>query len=147
MTIDQGLFARASRQLRRDEGAVSHAYADSEGYLTIGVGRLVDKRKGGRLRDDEMEYLLRNDIEETAAALRDRLPWFTGLDEARQGVLLNMAFNLGVSGLLGFRQTLALVERGDYQKAAEEMLNSKWARQVGSRANRLAEQMETGRWQ
>ena len=135
-----------ARQLRRDEGVVEHAYIDSEGWTTIGVGRLVDKRKGGRLRDDEIEYLLQNDITEKSDELIRRLPWVADLDEARQGVLINMAFNLGVSGLLGFRKTLALVKAGDYARASVEMLDSKWARQVKGRAARLSEQMRTGKW-
>src|SRR5690606_23159791 len=102
--------------------------------------------KGGRLRDDGIDYLLRNDVAEVVAELDRRLPWSVGLDDARRGVLLNMAFNLGVSGLLGFRKTLALVERGEYAAASVEMLDSKWARQVKGRADRLAEQMKTGRW-
>lgn len=135
-----------ARQLRRDEGVVEHAYIDSEGWTTIGVGRLIDKRKGGRLRDDEIEYLLQNDITEKTDELLRRLPWVADLDEARQGVLINMAFNLGVSGLLGFRKTLALVKAGDYASASVEMLDSKWARQVKGRATRLSEQMRTGKW-
>lgn len=140
------MIEQLTRQLRRDEGVIPHAYADSEGWLTIGVGRLIDKRKGGRLRHAEIDYLLANDIEEAEAALRDRLPWFDSLDEARRGALVNMAFNLGVSGLLGFRKTLVHIERGEYASAAAEMLRSKWAQQVGDRAKRLAEQIKTGRW-
>lgn len=135
-----------ARQLRRDEGVVEHAYIDSEGWTTIGVGRLIDKRKGGRLRDDEIEFLLQNDITEKTVELMRRAPWVADLDDARQGVLINMAFNLGVSGLLGFRKTLALIEAGDYAKASVEMLDSKWARQVKGRATRLSEQMRTGEW-
>ena len=135
-----------ARQLRRDEGVVEHAYIDSEGWTTIGVGRLIDKRKGGRLRDDEIEFLLQNDITEKTDELIRRLPWVADLDEARKGVLINMAFNLGVNGLLGFRKTLALVKAGDYARASVEMLDSKWARQVKGRATRLSEQMRTGRW-
>lgn len=135
-----------ARQLRRDEGVVEHAYIDSEGWTTIGVGRLIDKRKGGRLRDDEIEYLLQNDITEKSDELIRHLPWVADLDEARKGVLINMAFNLGVNGLLGFRKTLALVKAGDYARASVEMLDSKWARQVKGRAARLSEQMRTGKW-
>lgn len=140
------MIEQLTRQLRRDEGVRAHMYYDSEGYATIGVGRLIDPRRGGGLRESEIDYLLANDIEEAVAALRDRLPWFDSLNEARQGVLANMAFNLGVDGLLGFKRTLALVERGDYEAASVEMLDSKWARQVGQRAQRLSEQMRTGRW-
>src|SRR5690554_328553 len=140
------MIEQLTRQLRREEGVSAHMYYDSEGYAIIGVGRLIDARRGGGLRDNEIDYLLANDIEEVASALRDRLSWFDSLNEARQGVLANMAFNLGINGLLGFRKTMALVERGDYEAASVEMLDSKWARQVGRRAQRLSEQMRTGRW-
>ena len=140
------MIEQLTRQLRRDEGVRSQMYYDSEGCATIGVGRLIDARRGDGLRESEIDYLLANDIEEVVAALRDRLAWFDSLNEARQGVLANMAFNLGVDGLLAFRKTLALVERGDYDAASVEMLDSKWARQVGQRAQRLSEQMRTGRW-
>ena len=136
------------KQLRGDEGVKSCAYTDSLGYWTIGVGRLVDARKpGGGLRQDEISYLLNNDIVDRVAALTAQLPWFTGLDEARQGVLLNMSFQLGTVGLLAFKTTLGNVRAGDYDTAANNMLLSKWATQTPERAGRLAKQMKTGVWQ
>lgn len=136
-----------TKQLRRDEGVEKSAYQDSLGYWTIGVGRLIDKRKGGRLRDNEIDFLLSNDIDEVEEALGARINFYKGLDEARRGVLLNMAFNLGVEGLLAFKNTLNLVGAGKYKEASVEMLKSKWAKQVGNRAIRLSKQMETGQWQ
>lgn len=143
-----GLRERLTTQLRRDEGEVLHAYQDHLGYWTIGIGRLIDRRKGGGITRDEAAYLLANDITRIEADVRRRLPWFARLDEARQGVLLNMAFQMGVDGLLGFRNTLAMIERGDYASAATGMLNSLWAReQTPERAGRMSEQMRTGVWQ
>lgn len=136
-----------TKQLRRDEGVVEHAYQDHLGWWTIGVGRLIDKRKGGRLTDDEIDYLLANDIAEKERELEASVSFYKRLDEARKGVLLNMAFNLGVQGLLGFRNTLKLIETGKYEEASKEMLKSKWASQVGDRAVRLSKQMLTGEWQ
>ena len=136
-----------TKQLRRDEGVVEHAYQDHLGWWTIGVGRLIDKRKGGRLTDDEIDYLLANDITEKERELEASVSFYKRLDEARKGVLLNMAFNLGVQGLLGFRNTLKLIETGKYEEASKEMLKSKWAKQVGDRAVRLSKQMLTGEWQ
>lgn len=136
------------RQLRGDEGVRAQAYKDHLGYLTIGVGRLIDERKpGAGLRGHEIDYLLRSDIDDRIEQLTRRLPWFQDLDDARRGVLINMAFQLGVDGLMGFKNTLALVERGEYQGAAENMLKSLWARQTPARAARMAEQMRTGEWQ
>lgn len=123
-----------------------HAYSDSLGFLTIGVGRLIDQRKGGGITPEESAYLLSNDIDKRLEELRRRLPWFPRLNEARQGVLLNMSFQMGVEGLLAFKNTLAMIESGDYEKAARGMLASLWATQTPARAERLSEQMRTGKW-
>lgn len=137
-----------TRQLRGDEGERKCVYQDHLGYWTIGVGRLVDARKpGAGLRPHEIAYLLQSDIDERIEALTRRLPWFQNLDDARRGVLLNMAFQLGVDGLLGFRNTLALIERGEYERAGDAMLQSLWAKQTPARAARMAKQMKTGAWQ
>lgn len=137
-----------TKQLRIDEGVKPQAYQDHLGYWTVGVGRLIDARKpGSGLRPSEIDMLLQNDIDDRIEALTRRLPWFQNLDDARKGVLLNMAFQMGVEKFMGFKNTLALVERGDYMGAARNMLLSKWADQTPERANRMAEQMRTGRWQ
>jgi lysozyme len=139
--------AELTTQLRRDEGEVLSAYQDHLGYWTIGVGRLIDKRKGGGLTVEESAYLLNNDIDKRVAELRSRLPWMQKLDDVRFGALVNMSFQLGVDGLLGFKNTLALIEEGKYTFAADNMLKSKWAEQTPARAKRLADQMRTGVWQ
>lgn len=133
------------KELRRDEGVVSHAYQDSLGYWTIGVGRLIDKRKGGKLSDAEIDYLLTNDIKECVEDLDRALPWWRSLSDTRRRVLVNMRFNLGLNGLLGFKNTLKFIETGDYKRAAENMLKSLWAKQVKGRAVRLAYMMEHDR--
>jgi lysozyme len=135
------------RQLRGDEGRRKFVYLDSRGYWTIGIGRLVDERKGGGLRDAEIDFMFRNDVQDRVDALQQVLPWFIFLDIPRQGVLLNMSFQMGVEGLLGFKRTLSYVKQGAYSQAAASMLESLWARQTSSRAHRLAKQMETGEWQ
>jgi lysozyme len=136
------------RQLRGDEETRACVYLDSEGYWTIATGRLVDARKkGAGLRPEEMTFLLNNDIDDRIDALTRNLPWFQNLDDARRGVLLNMAFQLGVEGLLGFEHTLPLIRDGKYENAAHAMLQSKWSQQTPARAQRLAEQMRTGLWQ
>jgi lysozyme len=134
-------------QLTRDEDEILHAYPDSQGYWTIGIGRLIDKRKGGGISHDEALYLLKNDIDKATEQLAENLPWTASLDDARHGALVNMSFNMGIHGLMGFKNTLAMIQAGDYANAAANMLQSKWAEQVGPRAHRLAKQMETGEWQ
>jgi lysozyme len=136
------------RQLRGDEGMRRCVYKDSLGFWTIAVGRLVDPRvKGAGLRDDEIAYLLNNDVDERIDALTRLLPWFQNLDDARKGALLNMSFQLGVEGLLKFKRTLELVRQGKYSAAADAMLESLWATQTPERAERISEQMRTGEWQ
>lgn len=133
-------------QLIRDEGVVLHEYKDHLGYSTIGIGRLIDKRKGGGISLMEARFLLNNDIVRVSNEVRRELPWAEKLDNVRFGVLLNMAFQMGIVGLLGFKNTLAMIERGDYVGAAKGMLNSKWAKQTPARCKRLSEQMRTGEW-
>ena len=140
------MLEKLAEQLRRDEGEVRWAYQDHLGYWTIGVGRLIGKRKGGGLTKEEVTYLLENDIKKRHAELQDRIPWFNNLDDARQGVLLNMAFQLGVEGLLNFKTTLKCIEAGKYEEAATNMSKSLWAQQTPVRANRLVIQMITGEW-
>jgi lysozyme len=137
-----------TRQLKGDEGIKPQAYTDHLGFWTIGVGRLIDARKpGSGLRPAEITFLLNNDIDDRIDQLSRRLSWFETLDSARQGVLLNMSFQLGVDGLLGFKNTLKMIEQRNYEAAAAGMLNSLWAKQTPERANRMAEQMRTGIWQ
>lgn len=141
------LIENLRRQLRNDEGERPTVYQDHLGYYTIGIGRLVDPRKPGcGLRPDEMAFMLQNDIDDRARALELRLPWFSKLDDARKGVLLNMSFQMGVEGLLKFKNTLKLIEAGRYEEAGDGMLNSLWASQTPARAARLATQMRTGQW-
>lgn len=130
-------------QLVRDEGIRLFPYRDSVGKLTIGVGRNLEDVG---ISQSEAMHLLNNDVERTIWELEKKLPWFSALEEVRRMVLVNMGFNMGVGGLLEFAKTLSLVRNGQHALAAEEMLDSKWARQVGARALRLAEQMSTGNW-
>lgn len=140
------LIRNLSKQLEQEEGRIKHAYQDHLGYWTIGVGRLIDRRRGGGLSDEEIDFLLANDIAKVEREVLKKLPWARNLKPARLGVLLAMAFQMGVDGLLGFKNTLKMIEAGEYDKAAGGMLNSKWARQTPARAERLATQMRTGEW-
>jgi lysozyme len=130
------------RQLRLHEGERLKPYRCTAGKLTIGVGRNLEDRGITR---DESAMLLANDIADMERELQRALPWVARLDEVRARVLVDMAFNLGIVGLLAFKRTLATVEAGDYQQAATMMLDSKWAKQVGGRAERLSRMMATGK--
>jgi len=132
--------------LIRDEGNVSWAYQDSEGYWTIGVGRLIDKRKGGGLSEDEIMYLLENDIKRSTAEA-EKFTWFYDLNAPRQAVIISMLFNMGLPTFKQFKRMIMAIEKGDFWQASHEMMDSKWADQVGPRADRLSTMMETGEWQ
>lgn len=138
-------IAQLERELTLDEGKKNKVYKCSAGKNTIGIGRNLDDVG---LSDEEISFLLRNDISRVCADLDRELPWWRQLSEARQRVLANMCFNMGIgnekAGLLSFKNTLAAVREGRFKDAAAGMLASKWASQVGARAERLAQMMEVG---
>ncbi len=128
-------------ELKRDEGVRLKPYRDTVDKLTIGTGRNLDD-VGISLAENDC--LLINDIHRVERDLDQYLPWWRGLDDVRQRVLSNMCFNLGIGKLLGFKQTLQLIQSGQYEAAARAMLQSKWANQVKQRAVRLAAMMRVG---
>ena len=139
--------AKLVAQLIIDEGNVLHEYQDELGNWTNGVGHLLPNGPTGIVLTPEQSLAqLDSDIDEKVAELTADLPWLATLDDVRQNVLINMAFNLGVSGLLKFHNTLAFVHAGRYIEAAGAMLQSKWATEVGARATELAEEMKTGQF-
>jgi len=134
---------KLKEQLTVDEGRRKRIYKDTVGKWTGGVGRNLSDRD---FSDNEIDLMLDNDIRLVEAGLDKTLPWWRELNDVRQNVLANMAFNLGVVGLLGFRNTLKAIADERWEAAATGMLQSKWARQVGQRAVRLATMMRTGEW-
>lgn len=134
------LISDLTTDLKLDEGLRRKPYRDTVGKLTIGIGRNLDDVG---ISEDEAEYLLQQDINRTMADMDRLMPWWRGLDDTRKRVLINMGFNLGVPGLMKFKNTLAAVKEVRYADAAEGMLASKWAKQVGDRALRLAELMRS----
>jgi len=134
-------MSQLTDMLTRHEGVRLKPYHDTVGKLTIGIGRNLDDVGISR---DEAEYLLTNDVNDALAALRGAFPWFALLNPARQDVLADMAFNMGLHRLEGFHLMLAACEHQDFHEAAKEMRNSHWAAQVGARAIELATMMETG---
>ena len=132
-------------QLVRDEGEILHGYHDSLGYLTIGSGILIDASKGGGITHEENLYLLANRLQKAQAYVRTQFPWTQSLDLIRLRALENMAFNMGAH-LGEFRDFLGKLQAGDFEGAAKAMLDSLWAKQVGPRAERLAQQIRTGEW-
>lgn len=132
---------RLMSQLAIDEGNRSKPYVDTVGKTTIGVGRNLTDRG---VSSDEIELMLSNDIVIATSCARSLVPGFDHLDDVRQEVLTNMALNLGYTRLAGFRMFLAFVNSSEFGDAAHEMLQSKWATQVGARATRLSNAMRDG---
>ena len=135
------------QELRRDEGVRYVPYLDSVGIKTVGVGHNLEAHPLDLtypLTDEQVDQILADDLVRVFSGLDRKIGWWRNLSCARMRVLANMAFNLGVDGLLEFKRMILAVDRGHYDQAAREMLNSKWARQVFNRAIRLAEMMANG---
>ena len=128
--------------LKHHEGLRLHAYQDHLGYWTIGYGRLIDKERGGGISETEAETLLENDIDRLASRLQNERGFRLAPDSVKRA-LVNMGFQLGIGGLLGFRKMWAALERSDYAQAAEEALDSRWAEQTPNRAQEVAEWIRT----
>ena len=131
--------------LKRHEGVESHVYRCSAGYETIGVGRNISK-SGLGLADDEVDYLLENDIVRVIKELSSEYPWFRGLDDVRKDAIIDISFNLGATRLRGFRRALAAMDAADYKTASLEFLDSKWSRDVKGRSTELAYMIEMGEY-
>lgn len=138
MTINKEVYLIS--RLTAKEGRVTKPYVDTVGKITIGVGwNLTDNG----LPDDIIEDLLDRSIR-TATKESEKIPVYFKLNPARKCVLIEMVFNIGLHGVLGFRNTLEMMGRGDFVSAADNMLKSKWAEQVGNRAIELAQVMRDG---
>lgn len=135
-------------RLVADEGEVLHAYQDHRDLLTIGVGRMIDPRKGGGISREESRYLLANDIRKWVA-IAGQWVWFDGLSWQRKGVIICMLHQMGARGVSNFRKMLAALARNDYEVAADEMLDSDWHRdpKTQKRCERMAQVMRSGEWQ
>lgn len=135
--------------LRRDEDVRYSPYNDTKGIPTVGVGHNLEAKPlpaGWKypLNDTQVNSLLDDDLEDVFHDLDRNLPWWTDLNDVRQRVICNMAYNLGITKLLGFKNTLVFMRQGKYDAAADGMLNSAWATQVKGRALRLANMMRKG---
>lgn len=128
-------------QLMRQEGLRLKPYKCTGDKLTIGYGRNLEDRG---ITESEAMAMLKNDIAQTMERLDAVLPFYKHLEPVRRDVLTNMAFQIGVSGLLKFKKTLDYIAQADYSNASVEMLDSRWAKQTPSRAKELSEQMRTG---
>lgn len=128
-------------RVKAHEGLRLKPYRCSAGKLTIGYGRNLEDNG---ISKEEAEIMLDNDLEKCRKECLANFNWYGNLDKIRQGVIQEMALNLGMSRLKGFKKMLLAIEIGNYTLASQEMLNSRWAQQVGNRAKTLAEIMRRG---
>jgi len=135
------IMPKLTEQLIRHEGLRLKPYKDTVGKLTIGIGRNLDDV--GITRDEAL-MLLENDIKIARDELLSNFPSFNSLQDARLDCLINMVFNMGISRFKGFKLMIAALGTHEYNEAAVQMLDSKWARQVGKRATELSVQMRLG---
>lgn len=133
---------KAVAYIRRYEGFSKLPYKCPTGHLTIGYGHNLENGISAKVA----LFILQEDLTRAERVVKDAFPWWWKLDDARQFVLVDMAFNMGIAGLKGFKKMLSAIEAGDFDKAAEEMLDSKYGRQVVHRARLNAEIMKTGEW-
>jgi lysozyme len=131
------------RQLKRHEGMKLKLYKCSAKKWSIGIGRNLQDIG---ISEDEAETLLRHDIIEATNQLLNAFPWAGALNDARGSAMINFTFNVGIGTVKKFTNTLAYMEAGEWDKAADEMMDSKWAKQVGNRAIEVTEQIRTGKW-
>lgn len=140
-------------QLSLHEGRRKFVYDDASGKgideacfvrgkPTVGVGRNLADRG---LSDDEIDYLLDNDIND-AIAEAQKFRWFEALNPVRQAAVTELVFNLGIPRLGGFKKFLNFMNEHRYTQAAEELLDSKWAQQVKGRAVTISDMVKTGEW-
>lgn len=139
-------FNSVADLIRHHEGYRHKLYIDTTGHATIGIGRNLTE-KG--LSASEIDQLFANDLRDALMDART-FPWYNQLNAPRRAVVLDMLFNLGKAEFLQFTRMISALEAADYGTAADEMLDSKWAKQVGNqpgqRAHRLSEMMRSGTW-
>jgi len=136
------------KELIFDEGYKTETYEDHLGFLTLGVGHLVldtdpeiNQPIGTPVSEERIRDCLNNDIDTVCNELDRNLSWWRGLNDNKQRVMVNMCFNLGCPRLSKFKKFLAAMEDNDFETAAKEMMDSKWATQVGNRAERLKQRV------
>ena len=143
--------ARLLEELMLDEGVIHEIYNDHLGYPTFGVGHLITEKDeehgkplGTPVSEERVTECLNADVDIVCAELDKNMEWWRELNDTRQRVMANMCFNLGYPRLSKFKKFLAAVQEEDWETAAVEMMDSKWATQVGDRAVRLREKMLNG---
>ncbi len=140
--MTSAVTAALKQRVLRHEGLRLKVYTCPRGKLTIGIGRNLEENGITRA---EAFYLLENDLKRAECDCQNAFQWFEKLDIVRRGIVIEMVFNLGFQGFLGFKRLIKALTIQDYEGAAREMTNSHWAVQVGHRARKLAQMMQSGK--
>lgn len=143
MSLSNEAKIKLRLQLEQMEDYKQYPYHDTNGHLTVGIGRNLEAKGISRF---EALVMLDNDIQDAEDELVKNISFYNDLDDVRKMVLINMCFNLGIVGLMKFKRMIDYLGKGNYAKASKEMLDSLWALQVKNRAFVLAEMMETGKY-
>ena len=136
-------YEKMAKIIRRREGLCFQPYRCPAGKLTIGYGHNLDARG---ISLEAAELLLRQDIQIAYKQVKNTFPWWAKLTDARFFVLVDLVYNMGLSDVCGFKKMLAALEDGNYETAASELLDSRYARQLGQRAHENAEMLKSGEW-
>jgi len=137
---------REKEELKLDEGLRLEAYKDTRGNWTIGYGHLLKEKPATGWTQAQADEEFNQDFEEAVTGAKEVVPFFDALEDARKGVFVNLVFNMGAEKLSEFHGTLAAADAGDWDSAAQHLMNSKYARQVKARAARLAFRLRTGEY-
>lgn len=153
MSFTDADIKRLVVRVKESEGLRLTAYRCTEGVLTIGYGHNCQvnpvagiKKVGDRITQEQADVLFERDLSACVWRVRDALPWVTALNAPRQAVMYDWAFQMGVGGMLKFKNTLSMLRSGDYEGAARGLLSSLWAKQTPGRVRRHAEAIRTGEW-
>lgn len=153
MSFTDSDIRRLVERVKESEGLRLNAYRCTAGVLTIGYGHNCQsspvpgiKKVGDRITKEQAEVLFEQDLSACVWRVRNALPWVTELNAPRQAVLYDGAFQLGLGGLLKFKNTLAMLKAGDYEGASRGLLSSLWAKQTPGRVKRHARQLLAGEW-
>ncbi len=130
-----------SEQLIRHEGKIAKMYLDSKGIPTIGIGWNL---RDCPMRESEIAYRLDNDIHDVIIEIRNKFDWFGGISNERQKAIIDIVFNLGMAKFLEFKKTIGYMAQGDWYKAADELLDSDYAKEVPARAKEIAQMLRVG---
>lgn len=141
--IDKKTFDKLQQQLLIQEGFRNKPYQDTKGYWTVGIGWNLESTP---ITKEQALYINADHIQYFDDQLHNKLPFYDELDEVRKAVLINMAFNLGLFGLMAFKKFLNLLSTKQFAQASIEMLDSAWAKQVKNRALVLSQMIKTGEW-